>query len=229
MTRRYRDRRDAGRELGRRLSVYAGRSDVLVLALPRGGVPVGFEVARTLRVPLDIVTVRKLGVPGFEELAFGAVASGGFRVINQDIVQRHRIPAEAIETVTGRERVELQRRETHYRARRPAPVIAGQIVILVDDGLATGATMQVAIQAVRAQGPARLVVGVPVGAPDICHMVGRAADEIICARSPDPFDAVGLWYDDFRPTSDGEVVALLREAEHDDERPEGSDGGGDRT
>ena len=205
----FRDRAEAGDLLAARLSGLADRDDVVVLALPRGGVPVGYEVARSLRVPLDVFVVRKLGVPGHEELAMGAIASGGVQLVNDDVVAPLGIPPEVIDQVAQREQIELQRREQLYRGNRPLVPLKNKSVILVDDGLATGSTMRAAVIAVRQQEPARIIVAVPVGAPSTCEELGREADEVICLRSPDPFVAVGLWYRDFTPTSDHEVRALL--------------------
>ena len=206
------DRHDAGRHLADRLGHYKDRSDVVVLALPRGGVPVASEVARALAVPLDVFLVRKLGVPGHRELAMGAIASGGVRVLNSDVINWYRIPQSAIEAVALEELVELERRERAYRAGRPAD-LRGRVVILVDDGLATGSTMKAAVQAVRAHAPTRIVVAVPVAAADTCRELESVADEVVCARTPEPFSAVGLWYDDFSQTTDAEVRDLLREHE----------------
>ena len=191
---------------------YAGEPDVLVLALPRGGVPVGFEVARVLRASLDVFLVRKLGVPGHEELAMGALASGGVRVLNDEVVQRLQIPDDVINVVAAREQKELTRREKLYRGDRPAPVIRGRTVILVDDGLATGATMRAAILALRQQEPERIIVGVPIAAPEICDELRDEADEIVCVFTPEPFYAVGLWYEDFSQITDDEVCHLLEQA-----------------
>jgi len=208
----YRDRREAGRQLAAKLAAYAGRPDVLVLALPRGGVPVAYEVARALAAPLDIYLVRKLGLPGHEELAMGAVASGGIRVLNKEVVQALRVPEEVIAEVAALELEELERRERLYRGDRPPPYVRGRIVILIDDGLATGSTMRAAIAALRRQHPARIVVAVPVGAPETCAEFQDEADEAICALTPDPFYAVGLWYGDFTQTTDEEVRDLLEQA-----------------
>jgi putative phosphoribosyl transferase len=208
----FRDRVDAGRELAERLRSYAHRADVLVLALPRGGVPVAFPVAEALHAPLDVFLVRKLGVPGHEELAMGAIATGGVRVLNQDVIDGLGIPERIIETVAAREREELERRERLYRDGRPAPMVSGRTVILIDDGLATGATMRAAAAAIRVQQPARLVVAVPVAAPSTCEEFRAEVDEIICARTPEPFYAVGFWYDEFSPTTDEEVRDLLSRA-----------------
>ena len=209
---RFRDRVDAGRALAAGLSAYAGRDDVLVLALPRGGVPVGFEVARALGAPLDVYIVRKLGVPGHEELAMGAIASGGVRVLNDSVVQGLRIPESVIDAVAARERAEMERREREYRGGRPAPDVRGRTVILVDDGLATGATMRAAAQALRQQGPARVVIAVPVSAPESCEEFREQVDEIVCTRTPQPFYGVGMWYEDFSQTTDAEVRDLLARA-----------------
>jgi putative phosphoribosyl transferase len=207
------DRSEAGRVLASKLGRYAGRDDVVVLALPRGGVPVGYEVARALGAPLDVFLVRKLGVPGHEELAMGAIASGGVRVLNEDVVRELRMPPEAIDAVAEREQGELERREQAYRDGRPFPQVRDRIVILVDDGLATGSTMRAAVAALRQQGPGRIVVAVPVGAADTCRDLRAEADEVVCARQPDPFFAVGAWYRDFSQTTDEEVRELLYRAE----------------
>ena len=206
------NRREAGEELATKLAAYANRPDVLVLALPRGGVPVGFAVARALNVPLDVFLVRKLGVPGHEELAMGAVASGGVRVLNPDVVEMLRIPAAIIDTVASRELQEIERRERRYRARRPAVEVQGRTLILVDDGLATGATMRAAVTALRQRRPARVIVAVPTAAPETCADLRTEVDEVVCARTPEPFYAVGLWYDDFTQVSDDEVRDLLAAA-----------------
>jgi putative phosphoribosyl transferase len=213
MTPKFQDRRDAGRFLAQRLGAYADRPDVRVLALPRGGVPVGFEVARALHAPLEVFVVRKLGVPGHEEFAMGALASGGVRVINDEVVRRLGIPHDMVEAVAAREQQELSRREQLYRGERPAPEVRGRAVLLVDDGLATGSTMQAAILALRRLQPARIVVAVPTAAPETCEQMRVLADEAICAFTPDPFHAVGLWYEDFSQTSDAEVGALLAQAQ----------------
>jgi erythromycin esterase-like protein/predicted phosphoribosyltransferase len=205
----FRDRREAGQLLAEKLKAYANRQDVIVLALPRGGVPVAYEVARALGAPLDVFVVRKLGVPGYEELAMGALATGGVRVLNDQVVERLGIPQHVIDAVAAREQQELARRERLYRGDRPPPDLRGRTVILVDDGLATGATMQAAIEALRQQKPARIVVAVPVASPDTCEEMKKKADEVICAVTPDPFHAVGRWYIDFSQTTDQEVAALL--------------------
>src|SRR6058998_498793 len=206
------NRSEAGRLLGVKLSKYAGRDDVIVLGLPRGGVPVAYEVARALRVPLDVFIVRKLGVPGFEELAVGAIASGGVRVLNEDVARALPNADEIIELVTAKETAELERREQHYREGRPAPELRDKIVILVDDGLATGATMRAAVKALRQCGAAKIVVAVPVGPPDTCEEFAQEADETICLSTPPFFQAVGQYYEDFSQTSDDDVRALLRHA-----------------
>ena len=205
----FRDRRDAGRLLAEKLAAYANRPDVLVLALPRGGVPVAYEVARKLGAPLDVFVVRKLGVPGHEELAMGAVATGGVRVLNDQLVEQLGIPDQMIDAVAARERQELARRERLYRGGRRPPDVRGRTVILVDDGLATGATMYAAIEALRKQNPGRIVVAVPTASPETCEEMKVKADHVICAITPDPFQAVGRWYQDFSQTSDEEVADLL--------------------
>lgn len=207
---RFRDRRDAGRALAASLTPYAYRPDIIVLALPRGGVPVGYEVASALRVPLDVFLVRKLGVPGNEELAMGAIASGGVRVINRDVVEGSSISPATIDAVAAAEARELERREREYRDDRPAPTITDQVVILVDDGLATGATMRAGLVALRLKQPLRLVAAVPVAPAITCQELRTIADEVVCIATPEPFYGVGLWYDDFTPTSDAEVRELLR-------------------
>ncbi len=209
----FRNRFDAGRQLAARLGRYAGRSDVVVLALPRGGVPVGYEVARALGAPLDVFVVRKLGVPGHEELAMGAIASGGVRVLNEDVLRELPLSQEEIDAVAAAEQRELARREAAYRDGRHPVDVRDKIVILVDDGLATGATMRAAVAALRRLGPARVVVAVPVGAPSTCADLNDEADEAICAQEPEPFFAVGMWYQDFTQTSDEEVRELLALAE----------------
>ena len=206
---RFRDREEAGRALAAELAGYAGRGDVLVLALPRGGVPVGYEVAQALGAPLDVFMVRKLGVPGHEELAMGALASGGIRVLNDSVVQQLRIPETIIDEAARREEAELDRRERAYREGRPAPDAHGKTVILVDDGLATGATMRAAARALRQMEPARLVVAVPVAAGETCDDLRREVNEVVCAYTPEPFFGVGMWYEDFRQTTDDEVRDLL--------------------
>lgn len=212
--RAFTDRREAGRELAQRLHQYADRNDAIVLALPRGGVPVAYEVARTLKAPLDVFLVRKLGTPGRPELAMGAIASGGVRVLNDEVVQWLGIRSEQIDAVAQQEQQELQRREAAYRGGRSLPPLENRIVILVDDGLATGSTMRAAVQAVKEQKPARVIVAVPVGAPETCGDLGAIADEVVCARMPTPFSAVGQWYLNFEQTSDEEVRRLLADHAH---------------
>ena len=206
------NRAEAGRVLAARLSAYANRNDVIVLALPRGGVPVGFEVARILAAPLDVFVVRKLGVPGYEELAMGAIATGGVRFLNADMITVLGLSDEVVEATTARELRELERRERRYRGDRPLPAVRGQTVILVDDGLATGSTMRAAIEALRRLEPARIVVAVPVADPTTCEEIAAEADEVVSARTPRRFRAVGLWYTDFSQTTDDEVRDLLQRA-----------------
>jgi predicted phosphoribosyltransferase len=209
----FRDRADAGRQLAERLTRYADDPNVIVLGLPRGGVPVAYEVARRLRASLDVWLVRKLGVPGHEELAMGAIASGGVRVLQTDVAQAAGVSAEQLQGVTDRERAELARREAAYRDGKPPLDLHGRTVILIDDGLATGATMRAAILALRQHAPARIVVAVPTASPDICDQLGQLVDDMVCAATPQPFYAVGAWYDDFSQTTDDEVRDLLRRAE----------------
>lgn len=206
----YRDRRDAGRRLAEDLGPWAGKLEFVVLALPRGGVPVACEVARILRAPLDVLVVRKLGVPGRDQLAMGAIASGGVRVVSQDIVRRLGLTQADVERVAAREQRELARREQAYRGTRAAPDLTGRSVILIDDGLATGASMRAALHALKAQEPGATVVAVPVGSVDTCRMLGDEADEVICLRMPARFLAVGQAYVDFSPTTDEEVRAVLQ-------------------
>ena len=206
---RFLDRADAGRQLAAQLTGYAGRSDVMVLALPRGGVPVAHEVAHRLHAPLDVFLVRKLGVPGHPELAMGAIAEGGVEVLSDDLIREIGVPQKMVQQVAVRERLELDRRDTLYRGGRTLPSVRGHVVILVDDGLATGATMQAAVTALRRLEPARIVVAVPVGARETCARIGRLADEVVCLAMPEPFQAVGLWYEQFAQTTDDEVKQLL--------------------
>ncbi len=208
----FRDRTEAGKFLAARLAHYAGQPDLLVLALPRGGVPVAFEVAKALEAPLDVFLVRKLGFPGHEEAAMGAIASGGVIVLNEEMLQGMRIPDHVIDSVVEREPQELKRRENMYRAGLPPIDVNGRVVILVDDGLATGSTMRAAAQALRKQNPKRLVVAVPVGAPETCDEFRSEVDEIICGVEPETLYAVGVWYEDFSQTTDEEVQRLLEEA-----------------
>jgi putative phosphoribosyl transferase len=206
------DRHHAGKSLAERLKEFTGRIDVVVLALPRGGVPVAYEVASALHAPLDVFVVRKLGVPGHEELAMGAIASGDVRVLNQDVLDWYRLSEADIEAVSRHEKGELERRERLYRGSRPLTPIEGRTVILIDDGLATGSTMRAAVEAVRRLNPTRIVVAVPVGAQDTCDQLGRIADEAICLMTPGSFSAVGQWYLDFSQTTDDEVRHLLASA-----------------
>jgi putative phosphoribosyl transferase len=210
VARPFADRHEAGVELAAHLRHYRGRHDVVVLALPRGGVPVAFEVAEAVDAPLDVFVVRKLGMPRHPELAMGAIASGGIRVLNDDVVRWYNIPDDVIEAVARAELAELERREREYRQGRPLTELSGRVVILVDDGLATGSTMRAAVQAVRAHDPARVVVAAPVGAAEACEQFADLADDTICARMPEPFSAVGLWYRDFSQTTDEEVRALMQ-------------------
>jgi putative phosphoribosyl transferase len=208
----FKNRADAGRKLAERLTRYADRGDVLVLALPRGGVPVAYEVAKELKAPLDVFLVRKLGVPGHEELAMGAIASGGVRVVNEELVNYLGIPNEVIDGIAAVEQRELERRAEAYRDDRPPPDIKDHVVILIDDGLATGSTMRAAAASLRLQKPRRIVVAVPVSSPETCDEFRSEVDEIVCAVTPQHFQGVGLWYDDFSQTSDEEVRELLKRA-----------------
>jgi len=208
----FRDRRDAGQKLAKRLNAYAGRDDVVVLGLPRGGVPVAFEVAKELKAPLDVFLVRKLGVPGHEELAMGAIASGGVRVLNEDVVRSLSISDEMIARAAAAEQQELERREQMYRADYSKPRIYRRTALLVDDGLATGASMRAAVAALRAHQPAHIIVAVPTAAVETCEEFRDLVDEIVCVFTPEPFLGVGAWYSDFSQTSDEEVRELLRQA-----------------
>lgn len=212
MNSRFRNRREAGQQLSAKLQQYAGQPDVIVLALPRGGVPVAFEVATALDVPLNVFVVRKLGLPWHEELAIGALASGGVRFLDQDMIRVAGVSDDDIRRVTAVEQIELERRERLYRGDRPFPDLAGKTVILVDDGLATGSTMRAAVAALRQEGPARIIVAVPVASPDTCEAFRDIADDIVCVATPEPFHAVGLWYEDFSQTTDEEVHYLLDQA-----------------
>jgi putative phosphoribosyl transferase len=209
---RFRDRREAGQLLGQQLRPYEGRNDVIVLALPRGGVPVAFEVARQLQAPLDVFVVRKLGVPWRPELAMGAIAGDGVEVLNGDVVTAYNIPLHVIRAVAERESQELARRSTQYRGNRPFPRLTGLTVILVDDGLATGSTMRAAVEAVRRESPRAIVVAVPVAAMSTCRELRAQVDDIVCLRTPPDFSAVGSWYEDFSQTTDEEVRQLLGES-----------------
>lgn len=210
---KFKDRTEAGQVLARKLAAYANHADVVVLALPRGGVPVAFEVATALNVPLDVFLVRKLGVPGQSELAMGAIASGGVRVLNQDIVRSLRLSDAVIDKVAAQEQQELERRERLYRDDRPIPLLHERTVIVVDDGLATGATMRAAIEAIGQQQPARIVVAVPISSLETCRDLAAQVDEIICLETPQPFCSVGLWYENFPQTTDEEVRNLLKLAQ----------------
>jgi putative phosphoribosyl transferase len=212
MDRLFATRREAGVELAKKLAAYANRPDVLVFGLPRGGVPVAYEVAHALHAPLDVFLVRKLGVPGYEELAMGAIASGGVQVLNQEVTSHMGIPERTINAVARREEQELQRRERLYRRDRPPLDVRDRTVILVDDGLATGSTMRAAAAALRQMQPAKLIVAAPVAARETCDEFKEEVDEVVCAVTPDPFMAVGMWYSDFSQTSDDEVRALLERA-----------------
>jgi putative phosphoribosyl transferase len=210
--RRFENRREAGAELATRLTGLKDRNDVVVLGLPRGGIPVAYEVAQAIGAPLDVFLVRKLGLPGHPELAMGAIASGGVRVLNEDVVSWYRIPASVIEAVARHEQAELDRREGAYREGRVPVELRDRVVVLVDDGLATGSTMKAAVRAVRAHRPARIVVAVPVGSPDTCREFAKVADDLTCAYTPNHFAAVGEWYRDFSQTTDEEVRELLHGA-----------------
>lgn len=210
--RRLRDRTEAGQRLAKQLMVYAGQPDLLVLGLPRGGVPVAYAIAQALQAPLDVFVVRKLGVPDQPELAFGAIASGGIRVLNDDVVWNLAIDEEMIDAVTAQEQAELTRREQRYRGERPPLVVRDKTVILVDDGVATGATMRAAIAALHTQQPAKIIAAVGVAPPETCAELADEVDEVVCLLQPDPFWAVGFWFDDFSATSDEEVCALLAQA-----------------
>jgi len=215
MSASYQDRFDAGRNLAMRLSEYANRQDVVILALPRGGLPVAFEVAGALKAPLDVFLVRKLGLPGYEELAMGALASGDVRVINEDVVRQFKIPQHVMDAVAAEQQRELERREQMYRAGREPLNVAGKTVILIDDGLATGSTMRAAVQALRLSNAQKIVVAVPVGAADTCENLRSEADQVVCAEAPEDFTAVGRWYVDFTQTTDEEVCELLNRAAHE--------------
>jgi predicted phosphoribosyltransferase len=208
----FKDREEAGRILAKELKEYANRPNVIVLALPRGGVPVASQVAEALNAPLDVFLVRKLGLPGHEELAMGAIASGGVRVLNEDVVQALNIPEAVIDAVAAREQQELKRRERVYRDGRPSPDLHGKTIILIDDGLATGSSMRAAVAGLKAQDAAKIVVAVPTAAPETCESFETEVDEIICASTPEPFYGVGLWYQDFSQTTDQEVRQYLAEA-----------------
>lgn len=214
MLTQFRDRTEAGKLLAKQLTEYSNKHDVLVLALPRGGVPVAFEVARALHAPLDVLIVRKLGVPGQEELAMGAIATGGVRILNNDVVKFLGIPDEMIDKMAANEQLELERRERLYRGDRPAYDVQGRTLILVDDGIATGATMNAAVAALKQQQPARIIIAVPTAAPSTCDEFASEVDELVCVLRPEPFIAVGYWYRQFSQTSDEEVRNLLEQANH---------------
>ena len=218
----FRNRTEAGKKLAERLAAYGDDEDVLILALPRGGVPVAFEVARSLHAPLDVFLVRKLGVPGHEELAMGAIASGGTRVLNESVVGHLRIPKKAINTVAAHEQRELERRERVYREGLPPPGVKGKTVILIDDGLATGATMRAAATALKEMQPKKIVIAVPVASLQACSEFRREVDVIVCAETPEPFYGVGRWYEDFSQTTDEEVRELLKKARENFERTSGN-------
>lgn len=209
---RFANRTEAGKLLADALSGYTGRSDILILALPRGGVPVAYEVAKALSAPMDLWLVRKLGVPGQEELALGALVGKNIRVLNYDIIDLLNIDETVIDTIVAREQAELERRNRLYRQGKPPPAIEGKTIIIIDDGLATGATMRVAISSLRQAGAARIIAAVPVGAASTCDKIEEEADELICLHTPEPFYGVGQWYNDFSQTSDDEVRALLNNA-----------------
>jgi putative phosphoribosyl transferase len=212
MPRPFRNRREAGRLLATRLRHFANRPDVVILALPRGGVPTAYEVALAVGAPLDVFAVRKLGVPGHEEFAMGAIGSGGAYVLNYDVIDALHIPPAQVDDVTARESKELNRREHLYRDSRPFPKLEGSTVILIDDGVATGASMIVAVKALRQKSPRKIVVAVPVAPPDVCTALRVYADEVICYETPEPFGGVGAWYVDFSQVTDDEVRGLLDEA-----------------
>src|SRR5207249_2628612 len=214
----FRNRMHAGQVLGKMLQEYGNREDVVVLALPRGGVPVAFEIASALHAPLDVFLVRKLGVPGQEELAMGAIATGGIRVLNNEVVRHLGIPDHVIDSATKAEQQELERRQQAYRGTRESPQVRGRIILFVDDGLATGSTMRAAVTALRQQKPARIVVAVPVAAASTCQEFQEEVDQIICAATPEPFYGVGQWYEDFSQTSDEEVRDLLDRAAQEHQR-----------
>ena len=218
---RFKDRVQAGRQLAEKLLTHGGEAGAIVLGLPRGGVVVAAEVAAKLGLPLDVFLVRKLGVPGYEELAMGAIASGGIRVLNEAVIRQTGVSAAAIEAATDREQQELVRRETAYRGNRPRLDVRGRTVIIVDDGLATGATMRAAVTALRRRGPGRIIVAVPVASREACDEFRVAVDEVVCAMTPAPFQAVGAWYEVFEQTTDGEVQRLLKASERPEEGERG--------
>jgi len=211
---RYRDRRDAGQFLAKCLAKFRSDAGAVVLALPRGGTPVAYEVAESLRLPLDVFVVRKLGVPLFEELAMGAIATGGVRILNEEVIRRLHITPQIIEAATEEQQYELERREKRYRGERPPLAVNGKRVVLVDDGLATGSSMRAAIQALRLLNPSEIIVAVPVGCAEICQQLEKEVDQVVCAKTPESFQAVGQWYADFSQTRDEEVTELLNRAAH---------------
>jgi predicted phosphoribosyltransferase len=212
---RFEDRFDAGRFLARQLQHHAGNPNVVVLALPRGGVPVAFEIARAIDAPLDVFVVRKLGAPGYEELAMGAIATGGVRVFNEEVIQHLGVSQSWIDATIREQEEELERREQAYRGDRPAAELRDRAVILVDDGLATGASMRAAVRALRLRNPSGITVAVPIGSRDTCDQFRSEVEEVVCGRSPEPFHAVGAWYHDFTQTTDDEVRQLLDRAAHE--------------
>ena len=214
MLTQFHDRKEAGKLLAAMPTTYANKQDVIVLALPRGGVPVGFEIAQALHVPLDVIVVRKLGVPGQEELAMGAIATGGVRILNNDVVRFLNIPNELIDKIAANEQQKLERRELLYRGDRPAYDIRGRTVILVDDGIATVATMHAAVAAIKQRQPSRIIIAVPTAAPSTCDEFSVEVDELVCIIRPEPFIAVSYWYSQFSQTSDAEVRRLLERANH---------------
>jgi putative phosphoribosyl transferase len=211
-TARFRDRREAGRRLAQSLAPYANRDDVVILALPRGGVPVAFEVARALGAPLDVFPVRKLGAPGHPEFAIGAIAAGGVRILTKDAIEELGISPAVVEQVAERERLELERRDKVYHGDRPKPPLKGKTVLVMDDGLATGSTMEAAVSALRQYQPAKIIVAAPVGASETCRRMRAVADDVVCLETPEPFNAVGSWYQVFDQTTDAEVIELLQAA-----------------
>ncbi|HEY2153588.1 MAG TPA: phosphoribosyltransferase [Vicinamibacterales bacterium] len=219
MTRLFRDRRHAGEQLARALASYANRDDVLVLALPRGGVPVAFEVANALRAPLDVFLVRKLGAPGYPEFAIGAIAAGGIRILNEDAISDFGISPVMVDQLAARESAELERQDQAYHGNRPTLPPLDNTVIIVDDGLATGSTMEAAVSALRKAGAATIVVAAPVGSSDACHRLRTLAEKVVCLATPEPFQAVGLWYETLDQTADAEVIELLRRARYDRDTP----------
>lgn len=216
MSRRFQNRTEAGQQLAQQLTAYANRSNVLVLGLPRGGVPVAFEIAKALGAPLDVCLVRKLGVPGHQELAMGAIVLGGIRVLNQQVLEWLHISEAELDAATAREQQELERRDRNYRCNRPLLDLQGRIVILVDDGIATGSTLRAAIAVLKRQQPQQIIVAVPVGPPCVCRALQAEVDEVVCLLQPDSFSSISLWYEDFTQITDREVMNLLQ-SDFDDE------------